>query len=554
MKNHKHFFSSRLALAAIIFLSGLALQGCKEEISEVFPEAEIGPGLEASDIEVYAGEIGVAISTRSIARKGYLPVKAIVTISGSHFNATETIAIDELTQLVYFSRQLENLNEDEKVEMQTQGVDVEIQVLDESGQELGRYSDTQVLFSSTPRIEVQTTLADLRLHDIHIRPEIDHHVQIMNRQSKAVIYAVGSESASTSTQTTSLLYNLTGLNYEPGEKAFVHSRYRFTKVPGEADVYTIAVHRDGRVLYWYVTSDKQVGVQNFRNWAINGGETDAANLANYKFKIEAIEPGIYTLRSQLTNQLLTLNGVRLKADVANPDPNKIAYFRAINLEIQWEFNTVEYRQMQPVLPAARTEFAFNSTLINCSSGTLQQEVGREENKTTTLTSTWEESFSLSMSSEYTISTTSEAKVSAEYFGSGASFSQSVTSELSLGVSATSTQTEGGSSSSERTVTVSSKRTINVPSRKATLVSDMYQTYRNIKIPYIQRFRVRGEYPNGGGALTGGEILTQLNFNSFTGVVTEVGSDYVFLTVEGVNFIDEMIEAKTVADDLPADCD
>lgn len=541
----------------MIFLSGLALQGCKDEppITPPIAEVEMGPGLEASDIEVYAGEIGVAIGTRKIARKGYLPVKATITVTGTHFNAAETIEINNLTQIAYFSRPLEELTEAEEGELRNQGVTIEIQVFDANDAELGRYNASPVFFSSDAiRMEVETLLEDLRLNQIHINSSVNHHVQIMDRQTKRAKYAVSSELAGDTARVKSLLMNLSELNYESGGNALVNSRYRFTKVPGKEGVFTISVHREGRVLYWYIAGASEVGVQNYRNWAINGGETNAADLLNYQFKIEAGERGLYTFRSLSTEQLLTLDGDHLRADVVAPDPDEIAYFRAINLDILWNFNTLQYKQMKPILPAARTEFAFNSTLINCSSGDLQQQVGREESKTTTLTSSWEESFSVSASASYSISTNSEASVTAGFFGGEVAYSQSVSTNFSVGVSATTSQSQAGSSSSSSSVTVSSLRTINVPSRKATLISDMYQTYRNIKIPYVQSFRIEGKYPNGGNDLSGMEILTQLNFNGFSGVVTEVQSTYVVLTVEGANFIDEMIQAQTVADDLPTDCD
>ena len=82
---------------------------------------------------------------------------------------------------------------------------------------------------------------------------------------------------------------------------------------------------------------------------------------------------------------------------------------------------------------------------------------------------------------------------------------------------------------------------------------MYQSYENVRVPYVQRFRVKGTYQEDGEDLTGEEILTQFSFNGFNGVVTEVGNNYIEVTVRGNNVIDRLIDTKTVADDTPADC-
>lgn len=541
------------------FIGLVAFSGCKKDnIAGPGDGIEIEPGgMDKESIKTYQGEVGVVISTREIARKGYRPAYARVGVSGNTFDTTGTVPIDGLTNLTYIYRKLEDLTEAQRQELQQNGVDITIDVFAENQQPLGTARREKVFFTSSPeKIEVPTTLEDQYKALIELRPGVDHHVQIVDKNTNQVKYAAGSASYTNASNSNSLVFTLENLDYSIGSNTYVHSAYQFEKLeaPGEENVYAIGFHKDGKVFYWHVKSDKQIGVQNQYNWQVNGGATNPQNYPNYHFQIEQAAPGFYTIRSTNTNNLLTLApDHRLSAGNANPNPDEIAYFRILALDIDWDFTPLGYRQLQPILPPAKTDFAFNSTLINCSSGNLEQVVGREQTKETTLTSSWEESMSVSVSSEFSLSVTNEAEVSANFYGASASASQSVTSSLSVGVSATQTSTVAGESSSTKTVTVSSQRTITVPSKKATVVSDIYQTYTNIEIPYVQRFKVEGSYQGGEGALSGKEILTQLNFNSFSGVVTEVGPSYVTLTVRGTNRIDELIETKTVAEDVPADC-
>ena len=222
-------------------------------------------------------------------------------------------------------------------------------------------------------------------------------------------------------------------------------------------------------------------------------------------------------------------------------------------DIDWDIQSIGYRSLQPVLLPSQTSFAFNSTLVNCSSGELTQVVGVSESRESKSVTGWEESMSVSSSSEASVSVTIGAEVETSFFGNSGTASTSVTGSYTTTTSRTKTQTLSGSLEQTETVVVSSERTITVPPGKATLVSDIYQSYENVRIPFIQRFRIRGDYQEDGKSLTGEEILTQFSFNGFNGVVTEVGGDYIEVTVRGTNIIDRLIDTRTVAEDTPANC-
>ena len=93
----------------------------------------------------------------------------------------------------------------------------------------------------------------------------------------------------------------------------------------------------------------------------------------------------------------------------------------------------------------------------------------------------------------------------------------------------------------------------MPPGTAIAVADIYQQYQNIKVPFVQKFRISGKYQEDGMSLTGQEILTQFAFNSFTGVITEIEGEYIEVTVRGNTTIDRIIEASTETRDIPGSC-
>ena len=94
----------------------------------------------------------------------------------------------------------------------------------------------------------------------------------------------------------------------------------------------------------------------------------------------------------------------------------------------------------------------------------------------------------------------------------------------------------------------------MPPGTATVAYDALQTYDNIKVPFIQRYRITGNYQTGEGPLTGQEILTQFSFTNVNGgVVTKVESDFIELTLRGVNVITNVIDAISRAEAADPEC-
>lgn len=133
--NTKHH-EWRLATHTLLMISILLMSiGCKkdEEIPTPNPGPEngleIGEGLTADDFEKFPGEVGLILNAREIAKKGYIPTQAIVTITATHGDYSETIDLDAAAFMGQVSISLEGLTDAAVTELQ-EGVPVRVKVQD----------------------------------------------------------------------------------------------------------------------------------------------------------------------------------------------------------------------------------------------------------------------------------------------------------------------------------------------------------------------------------------------------------------------------------------
>lgn len=539
----------------------LVITGCDRDDDATPSDTGVreGEGLSESDVEHDQGTIGLSISSRSIARKGYEPVTADITVDATTGDFSQAVPIDSLSNIAYLKFNNEDLTSEQRQEL-SDGVDVSVRILDEKGDLLEEENLSKVSFrSSPPNNEIRADdLADLYT-DVHLREDVRYYMQITEKGNTDIYGAPSSEYYEYTGGVTSYIHvrKTEDLDYN-SDFPDDNTTFYFQKIQElpENDIYAIYIKKGSKLFYWHIKLEgKRVGIQNRLNHQLNGGNTDPTDFPNYHFTIEKVEDGIYTIQSVLYDNPLVFessdrNILKVQED---PDGGETAYFRMLLFDIDWDIQTIGYKHLQPVLPPSQTSFAFNSTLINCSSGELSQVVGVSESRESKSISSWEESMSVSSSSEASVSVTIGAEVETGFFGNKGKVSSSVTGSYTTSTSRTSTQTRSAALEKTETVVVSAERTITVPPGNATLVSDIYQSYENVRIPFVQRFRVKGTYREDGTVLSGEEILTQFSFNGFTGVVTEVGGDYIEVTVRGTNVIDRLIDTKTVAEDTPADC-
>ncbi len=236
------------------------------------------------------------------------------------------------------------------------------------------------------------------------------------------------------------------------------------------------------------------------------------------------------------------------------DSGNIQYFRIIALDIEWQSTELDSENLQPILPSVETSFGFNNTLRNCGAGTLEQQVGIEREVTTTYSSAFSETIGLSSRYTTSVDVSVSATAEASIFGSGGSVTGEVSAGLELSTEATSTTTVSNEESVSETNTFFSNRTVTVPSGSASLVYDAYQTYSDVRVPYVKRLRLRGTHTESSEALSGLEIATQLTMANFSGVVTDIGSDFVEITIRENMVLDNIVDTQTAVRDVPANCD
>ena len=216
--------------------------------------------------------------------------------------------------------------------------------------------------------------------------------------------------------------------------------------------------------------------------------------------------------------------------------------------------SIRPEHLEPISPSVDTSFGFNSTLRNCGSGSLEQEVGIQREVTTTYTTSQSETIGLSGRVTTSVDVSVSATAEASFFGNGGSVTGEVSAGLEVSVEASSTSTVGLEQSNSETNTFFSNRTVTVPAGSASLIYDAYQTYSNVRIPYVKRLRLKGEQDrNGSGSLSGQEIATQLRVTNFSGVITNIGSDFVEINIRGNMFLDNIVDTLTEVQDVEANC-
>jgi hypothetical protein len=214
------------------------------------------------------------------------------------------------------------------------------------------------------------------------------------------------------------------------------------------------------------------------------------------------------------------------------------------------------------MPPAKLDFAYSATLRNCSSATLEETVGNTDSRTRTTTVATSESFQLFSSASLSVGVKVgfevTAKVGVDVQGIGEAGEEvSVSEEVSLNEEFTysETNTTGSTWSEETTKTseVSRSRTLTIPPFTGLEVYDAVKTIEGVRVPFTQVLRVRGTDKITGATLSGPEIVTQMLFNFVTAVFSEVGPDFVDISIRGHAEMDTVFEATTDVSDIEGAC-
>lgn len=488
------------------------------------------------NLPVDSGDIGLVIDTRSIFKLGYKPAYASIQINGVLSSYSDDhVAIDQFTNLAIISIPKTKLTKDE-IEKAAVGPKVVVKVYDSQGAELANITESSLPINDKNQYYPVKSNKQMKTRPMSFNPEVPYLIQsyISSNGKTEVLHFLGEESNPVVRQ-----------QYDPASAS--HQEFYFIKAnkndAKDDSTYYIRTSIKGQNSKFYYL-DIYNGYQGeYYLYAFNDDPTSSSN---YKLILRKAEDGWVYIKP--------VNHPILKDNSPSFSPyagSKFAKFKIVSAGIQWSVDDLGTKFNQPVMPNQKLELAVSSRLINCSGGTLSQTIGKDESRTQTTTASSTESFELTTSQEASISITTTVGAEGSFFGVGASASIGITGSYSYGRSVTNSQSKTLENSTQETKSISTSRTIEVVPGSGVDVYDAIESYPNVRVPFAQTLRIAGSYK--GAQLTGDEIVDQLMVNQFGGVVSEVGSSYVLITVRGVATIDNYMNIQSNVREVPGAC-
>nr|WP_299066757.1 hypothetical protein [uncultured Allomuricauda sp.] len=559
MKTTSKLVSALLILVLIFTYIGCSKDDNGNNNSNDNRELEFGDGVNLDEFAIDEGEIGINISSRDMARKGHTAITAAISVTSSIGDYDQEVQFETFSNIASLSFKNEDLTEEAEAELR-EGVPLIIDILDENGNVLATEEISKQSFTSNPsQIEINSNHLEDLYKTVNLKEDIIYFVQLVEENNTQIFGAPNSKQFPTggnNVRSPIFIDKLTDLDYTSDETE-KFTAYTFKKVPGkeDEDIYSMSVHDGSDIHYAYISNDLKLNIQTKANLENDGGNADVENRLNFQFKIEKIEPGLYTFTPQSTGIPIGYStsggsGGRLFSS-SEVEP---IFFRILSFDIDWDIVALDTRFMQPILPPSNTASEFNQKIRNCSSGTQSTTIGESLTLETKSIVGWEESMSVSSSRDHSISVTVEAEVSTELFGTGGSLKTSITEDYAFSTSRTSVSTTSEAFEKTESKNIFIERTQEIPPKTVILVADIYQSYENVRIPFVKRFRIKGRYQENDIPLTGNEILTQFTFNNFTGVVTNIQQDFIEVTVRGTNVINNLIDTETISENVEGGCD
>ncbi|WP_299275074.1 hypothetical protein [uncultured Psychroserpens sp.] len=504
-------------------------------------------GISVNDLESYLGDIGLKINTRPIAKKGYTPATVTLETDAVHGNYDQELTVDPFTHVAQLSIAIEDLSEDAENELRN-GIPLSIIVRDSNNQELISESFSIVNFLENGTSIIPNT-SDLQFlaEEISFKNNMPHFLQTVDANGNYGTNAVEKPSSAGSS----------GVelkeDFSSYSSSWTNHQYYFHKINGQENVYAISSMHSSR--YLTIGNNSRVLRQSS---AFSYPTVDPNALeADYIFRIQKESNGLYTIRGMANN--MPLRRFNNSGDISWHTNNSgtIQYFRIIALNLFWNAQQVETTDyLSPLFPEVDSNFGFNSTLVNCTQGGLSQVVGINEVETVSSTVGWEESLSISSREDLEVSVTVGVEAEAKFFGGSATASGETTTSYGFSQEVTESQSQFEEETVEETVEFTFERTVTVPPLSASLVYDAYQSYSNVRIPFVKQLIITANQidpanaNNVLGPLTGADLVTQLRMNNFNGLITEVGSNFVRVTLRGTSILDNIIETQSVF--TPAD--
>lgn len=549
----------------ILLLFTALLSSCKfeliQEVDEV-AELELGiPGEIANGISdetllsipIDLGEIGVAVDTRILAIRAYKPSKINFNIEGSLSAYSQVdIPVDEFTHVANFTIKRKDLS-DAELKGFSNGVPINVTVYNEVGDLIDSRTVSRYIINSTNRtLKIDNNLPYI-LKPLSLNPDIPYFIQT---------------AADTEFKTLGISSDYEG--FTGSELGLLSGKYQFyfEKTANYERDFTYKIKLNtytwDNVDYGYLDADVyntygNNGGNNGENiavgWGVEGATNNRMLIGESDFLLEQTNNGTVKIRLFSSESYLSTNGDPFETGYKiffDTNPTNDLEFNIFADNISWKFDDLGTKYSPAIIPPTKMDFAFDQTIINCSGATGDYEVGIATTVSKTTSISYEESINLFSSKFDFEEATVEASAEASFFGIGASVSAS-------GTLRTETTTEWGKEKKtnqgieyEESQEVSANRKVTVLPYSAIEVFDVIQKLKNVSIPFVQRFIIRGSV-NDENYLTGPEIEAQLFSNHFRGVVTEVGSDFIVISIRGAVNVTNYFEYNNNLHDIEGAC-
>lgn len=546
-------FKMLSALFSVLFL----VVNCapKDDTIPKETNTEEKPSENPDGIAEYKGDVGVLIDVRPLFKKGYNPTKVVISTQAVEGNYNQELTVDSVTSFARLAIPVDSLTPKALAELK-QGVKTDITVL-EGGKKLTELLNREVVFKENGTLIMvdASKLAHKKL-ELNFKEDMPYFIQLVDASGKPLDKNMA-------------LYPVTDQDYESiyiedailNKNDYKHSwqQFRIVKYPNEESYVISHFKLKGYLISLKANFNNELSYAHYSYeypYGINDG-----NILNqeYKFEIERLPNGLCTIKSfdEGSNTWLSLR--RKGTTFTRDSSEEEIYFRFVATDANWKAEEIATKHLQPILPAVETSFAFNNTLVNCGKGDLEQEVGIEKSITTKNTSGYKENIGISSSKTTSVGLKVGAKTQVGFFAAKVDISAEISTSLELTTKATQSTTQSKEFSESVTNKYFAKRTVNIPPKSASLVSDAYQTYSKVELPFVQTLRLRADHVNPNtnaviGAMTGKEIVTQLVFSNFSGYVIAVGDYYADITLRGKTTLDNLVDTKSEVKDVAPNCE
>jgi hypothetical protein len=537
-------------------------------------------GINESELTTFMGEIGIYLDVRAYIKKGHAITKVQIIPTDSDYFEPLILEVNEYTNYAILKLAIADLSEEAILDLRD-GINLEVVLLDDLNEENFRVPLEKVLFNSTNEVKVLPGDEAVDLDDIvYLNPETPYFLQLITEDGLIESKALDTKPNLTfgGTLRTSgskpicndviARYSLNpSLNQEadfaPDNKT---QQFYFQQQEGEENVFTIRSADTNTYLQQLNFGNDDIEIFNSPFTPEN---SDFENLDGVKFRVKK-ENGTFQLLPYdsdtplrfSTTEKVTCYSV---SDIFYQDPDnytrtvlstrgggKGQNFRIVASDVEYSAEDISTWYGQPVLPAAINSLKVNTTLKNCGSRDLSSTLGSQITETTVMSISWEKTNGFVSSTRLNTTVSVGAEVEASFFGTGAKVTGSVSQEIELKqeISGSTTDVEGETSSTEKSLTI--ERTIIVPPGRQVLTYDAIQSYANITVPFVQRIKITGKNSEG-RILSGDELATQSAFGGFTGTITEIGQTFIEITVRGTATFDQALDARTSVSESDADC-